>query len=76
MAVFPDGFTMLFDAIVRVGSDQVGNLAFGVELVDRYHDGPDVPGRIGNSPLFTDPDEAIEWTRRAIARFKGAVEGD
>lgn len=68
--VFPDGFTMLFDAVLRVGSDEAGNLAFGVELVDREN--PDSPILLGRSPLFTDADDALEWARRAIGPFTGA----
>lgn len=70
MAAFPDGFTMLFDAVLQVGSDEAGNLAFTVELVDR--EGPDGPVLIGKSPLFAGADDAIEWTRRAIGPFTGA----
>lgn len=69
--VFPDGFTVLFDAVLRVGSDEAGNLAFAVELVDREN--ADAPTALGGSPLFTDADEAIEWTRRAIGPFTGAL---
>jgi len=62
--------TALFDAVIRVSGDDAGAMSFRVDLVDRYHDGPDVPRLIGSSPTFTDLDDAVGWARGAIESFQ------
>jgi len=75
MNSFPDGMTPLYDTIIRTAITDTDNLVFRVDLIDRYNDGPDVPGRIGSSPIFTTLDEAVAWARNAIEKFKGIFEG-
>ena len=62
--------TPLFDTIIRAFGDGAGAMTFRVDLVDRYHDGPDVPRLIGSSPVFTDLDDAVGWARGAIESFQ------
>lgn len=73
---FPDDYLRLFDVVIRAhGHNVTGSMLFRVDLVDRYHDGPDVPSLMGTSPIYDTVDEAMDWASRAIKRFQGAAEG-
>lgn len=61
--------TPLFDVVLCNTADEKGKLVIVVKLIDRYHDGPDVPKLIGESPEFRSIDDAIEWARRAVTAF-------
>jgi len=67
--VLPSGSTVLFDVVITTASAPDGSPLFQVKIVDRYHDGPDVPTLVGCSPLLPSLSEAIEWSRAAVTAF-------
>lgn len=73
MSDFPADYRLLFDTVIRTaGHDVTGKMLFRVEVIDLYHDGPNVPSSLGTSPICETAAEAMEWASEAIAAFNRA----
>lgn len=74
---FPADYRLFFDTVIRAaGHDITGAMLYQVEIIDRFHDGPDVPSSIGSSPVFDTVGAAIQWAWNAIEAFRDKAEPD
>lgn len=74
MATEEEMRTPLFDVVIQnAGDAETGEMFITVQLIDRYHDGPDIGKVIGEAECDS-LDAALEWARGAVTAFMKGTE--